>query len=88
MPVHLPQLNRRQFLRRAALLGLTTALTPRAFAQLAAKPRDPDTVFLLSDTHIAADPRTVSHGVNMTDHLAAVGAVSYTHLTLPTNREV
>jgi len=72
MPVCLPQLNRREFLRRAALGGLASVLTPSLFAQLAAKPRDPDAVFFLSDLHIAGNLNTVSHGVNMASQLAAV----------------
>src|SRR5208283_4995845 len=71
MPLHLPQLSRREFLKRAALTGAAAAMAPSVFAELAAKPRDPDMYFFLSDTHIAADAATISHGVNMTDHLAA-----------------
>ena len=72
MPVCLPQLDRREFLKRAALAGLAATLTPSLFAQLAAKPRDLDTVFLLSDAHIPADPATTWHGVDMTAHFTAV----------------
>lgn len=72
MPLHLPQLSRREFLKRAALTGAAAAMAPSVFADLAGKPRDPDTYFFLSDTHIAADAATISHGINMTDHLAAV----------------
>lgn len=34
---------------------------------------DPDLWALLADTHIAADRATVARGINMTDHLIAVG---------------
>jgi len=72
MPIILPQLSRREFLKRAALTGAAAALAPSLFAELAAKPRDLDMVFFLSDTHIAADAATISHGVNMTSNLSAV----------------
>lgn len=71
MPVFLPQLSRREFLKRAALAGAAAAFGPSLFAELAAKPRDPDTFFFLSDAHIAAEAATSAHGVNMTDHLTA-----------------
>ena len=71
MPVYLPQLSRREFLKRAALAGAALALSPSVFAKLSAKPRDPDTFFFLSDTHIAADAATILSDVNMTDHLTA-----------------
>ena len=72
MPATLPQLSRREFLKRAALAGAAGALAPSVFAELAAKPRDPDTFFFLSDTHIAADAKLTHKNVNMADHLAAV----------------
>ena len=72
MPILLPQLSRREFLKRAALAGAAAAFAPSVWAELAAKPRDPDMFFFLSDTHIATDAATVAHGVNMTDHLATV----------------
>lgn len=68
MPIHLPQLTRRDFLKRAALAGLAATLTPGALA----KSRDQDLLAFFSDTHIAADPAEVSRHVNMADHLAAV----------------
>jgi 3',5'-cyclic AMP phosphodiesterase CpdA len=68
----LPQLPRREFLKRAAVAGLAAAWAPSVWAELAAKPRDPDTFFFLSDTHIAAAAALKSHGVNMADQLAAV----------------
>lgn len=46
------------------------ALAPRLLA--ATRQTDADFWALLSDTHIAADPKHISHGVNMTDHLTAV----------------
>jgi predicted phosphodiesterase len=72
MPVSLPQLSRREFLRRAALAGAAVALAPSSQAGLFGKSRDKHTFFFLSDTHIAANPAEVYLNVNMTDHLAAV----------------
>ena len=67
MPLHLPPLTRRDFLRRsiAATAGLLTLPALRAAGA------DPDRWALLSDTHIAADPATISREVNMADHLRA-----------------
>ena len=71
MPVTLPQLSRREFLKRAALTGAAVALAPQAYAGLFGKSRDKHTFALFSDPHIAADATTVSRKVNMADHLAA-----------------
>jgi hypothetical protein len=71
MPILLPQLTRREFLRRAVLAGAGTAFAPAVFAELSAKPRDPDTFFFLADTHLAAAAGTRDLGVNMADQLAA-----------------
>jgi len=71
MPITLPQLSRREFLKRAALAGAAAAFAPLSYADAASKMRDPDTFFFLSDTHIAANPAEVYFKVNMTDNLAA-----------------
>lgn len=71
MPATLPQLSRREFLKRAALAGAVAAVAPASHAGLFGKPRDPHTFFFLSDTHIAGDPALVHSDVNMTGHLAA-----------------
>lgn len=71
MPISLPQLSRREFLKRAALAGAAAALTPEIYAELAAKPRRADTFFFLSDTHIAADTALKHIDVNMAANLAA-----------------
>jgi 3',5'-cyclic-AMP phosphodiesterase len=70
MPVTLPQLSRREFLKRAALAGAGLAALP-AHAGLFGKSRDKSTFFFLSDTHIAADAALQNNGVNMADNLAA-----------------
>lgn len=67
MPIHLPQLTRREFLKRAALAGVAAALAPQALA----KSRDEDMLALFSDTHIAANPAEISRHVNMAEHLTA-----------------
>ena len=69
MPLHLPPITRRAFLRRslAAGAGLLTFPALRAEESNA----DPDRWALLSDTHIAADRTAVLRDVNMTDHLEA-----------------
>ena len=69
MPLHLPPLTRRAFLRRslAAGAGLLTIPALRA----AESDTDPDRWTLLSDTHIAADRALVMRNVNMTEHLEA-----------------
>ena len=72
MPIYLPQLGRREFLKRVALAGAGALFAPAAFAEASAKAGDPDTLFFLSDTHIAADPKTISRQVNMADQLKAV----------------
>ena len=71
MPVILPKLSRREFLKRAALAGAAAAFAPKLYAELSAKPGDPDTFFLISDTHIAADAAAWNRGVNMADNLSA-----------------
>ena len=72
MPIHLPSLSRREFLKRAAVAGAAAALVPCAHAGLFGKSRDRHTFALLSDTHIAEDTAQVSRNVNMAEHLAAV----------------
>jgi 3',5'-cyclic-AMP phosphodiesterase len=72
MPIHLPQLSRREFVKRVALAGAGFALAPGAHAALFGKSRDKHTFALLSDPHIAANAKAVSRNVNMAEHLAAV----------------
>ena len=71
MPVTLPRLSRREFLKRAALAGAGVALAPQAYAGLFGKSRDKHTFAFFSDPHIAADAAVKNSGVNMADHLAA-----------------
>ena len=71
VPVLLPQLTRREFLRRAALAGAAAGLASSGFAKLFGKPRDGNLFVFFSDTHIAVDPGQVFNDVNMADHFAA-----------------
>lgn len=72
MPITLPQLSRRAFLKRAALASAAAALWPRpAGASLFGKSRDRHTVAFFSDTHIAGDVKAVHGGVNMADNFHA-----------------
>jgi hypothetical protein len=75
MPVTLPQLTRREFLKRAALtgvgLGLVELVPPNCHAGLFGKSRDKNTFAFFSDTHIAADATLKHSNVNMADNLAA-----------------
>ena len=72
MPIHLSQISRRNFLKKAALSAAALALVPDVHAGWFGKPRDKNTFVFFSDCHIAADPAAISRGVNMTGNLAAV----------------
>jgi hypothetical protein len=71
MPITLPQISRRNFLKRAALAGAAAALAPQSYAGLFGKSRDKHTFAFFSDTHVAADATLKNSGVNMADNLAA-----------------
>ena len=71
MPVHLSKISRRDFLKRTALSAAALALVPAVRAVDLAKPTDQNTFAFFSDTHIAANPKAIAWGVNMTDHLTA-----------------
>ena len=70
MPVTLPQLSRRAFLKRAALAGAASMLAPYSHAGLFGKSRDEHTFVFLSDSHVAADAKAVFSKVNMADNFA------------------
>jgi 3',5'-cyclic-AMP phosphodiesterase len=76
MPISLPQLSRREFLKRTALAGAALTVAPEIHAGIFGKSRDKNTFFFLSDTHIAANPAEIfakeNIKANMTDQLAAV----------------
>ena len=74
MPVTLPQLTRREFLKRAALAGAgmdSSPSRPESHAGLFGKSRDKHTFAFFSDSHIAADAALKHSNVNMADNLAA-----------------
>jgi Icc protein len=71
MPIHLPPLSRRSFLRRALVAGAGLSAAPELLAAVARR-TDANSWALLADTHIAADSKTVHKAVNMTDNLVAV----------------
>ncbi|MCC6354513.1 MAG: metallophosphoesterase [Verrucomicrobiae bacterium] len=71
MPIHLPRLTRREFLAKTLLVGAGASLAARLHAEQAAA--NPDLWALLADTHIDANRATVARGINMADHLIAVG---------------
>ena len=69
MPITLPGISRRRFLSAAAA-GVATCLARTAWGEDRAC--DPNRFALLSDTHVAADPKMMARGVNMHDNLRAV----------------
>ena len=69
MPITLPQLSRRNFLKRAALAGGAAAVAPQSIAGMFGKSRDKNTFAFFSDAHIAGDMTQTYLNVNMTDHL-------------------
>jgi len=71
MPLYLPQLTRREFLKRAALAGAAFTFAPQGHAGVFGKSRDQHTFAFFADTHIAGDPAQTYYNVNMADHLAA-----------------
>jgi 3',5'-cyclic AMP phosphodiesterase CpdA len=70
MPITLPVLSRREFLTAVALTG-TAAGLPRGLWG-ADSACDPNRFALLSDTHVAADPKTAARGVTMFENLQTV----------------
>lgn len=70
MPIELPPLSRRNFLRRALLTGAGLAFAPQPHAAM--RRTDASSFALLADTHIAADAAKIHRGVNMTGHFNAV----------------
>jgi 3',5'-cyclic-AMP phosphodiesterase len=70
MPVTLPRLSRREFLKRAALAAAAVSLAPRSHAGLFGKWRDRNLFALFSDSHIAADPLQLRNGISMAANFA------------------
>jgi 3',5'-cyclic AMP phosphodiesterase CpdA len=70
MPIHLPSISRREFLKRSLIAGAGLALGPSLRA--AARRVDANSWALLADIHIAADRTKIARGINMTRHLQIV----------------
>ncbi len=70
MPIYLPPISRRAFLRRTVLAATGLALGPRLFAAEATV--DGNFWALFSDPHIAADRALVHNQVNMADNFQRV----------------
>jgi len=70
MPITLPQLSRRAFIKRAVLAGAAATLAPHSYAGWFGKARDKHTVFFLSDAHVAADADSVHGGVNVAENFS------------------
>lgn len=70
MPIYLPPISRRGFLRRTLLAASGLALGPSLFA--AEKHVDENLWALFSDPHIATDQALVHNNVNMADHFKSV----------------
>jgi 3',5'-cyclic AMP phosphodiesterase CpdA len=71
MPIKLPPISRRQFLRRSLLGGLAVGLAHDVFAAKRA-PVDANFFAFLSDTHLAAQREQLGQGINMVDHFEKV----------------
>jgi 3',5'-cyclic AMP phosphodiesterase CpdA len=70
MPVYLPPIPRREFLRRSLLAGAGLLTAPRLLS--AGEAVDPHAWALLADTHIAANPGEVRRGIVMARHFEQV----------------
>src|SRR3954471_203925 len=67
MPIHLPPISRRDFLKRTLAAGAGLALIPELPA--AEWRTDPDSWVLFSDIHISGNRAKEARGINMADHL-------------------
>ena len=70
MPIHLPPLSRRTFLRRSLAAGAGLMCRPQLFA--AGTKTDKNFWAFFSDTHIAADHAQIARQTNMAGNFAAV----------------
>ena len=69
MPIHLPPISRRNFLKRSLLAGAGLTLAPGIFG--ATRRTNAKSWVLFSDVHIAAEATKVARGINMTDNFRA-----------------
>ena len=73
MPILLPPLTRRRFLRGPA--GAVLAAFPTCGLRATEDSRtDPHRYVFLSDTHIMESPTATARGINMADHLRRIVA--------------
>jgi len=68
MPIYLPPISRRDFIKRTLLTAAGAALTPRLSA--ASRHTDPSSWVLMADTHIAGDPEKIARGISMAGHFS------------------
>src|SRR2546423_46539 len=68
MPIHLPPISRRRFLKGTLATGAGLVIAPELFA--AQKNSDPDFWALFSDIHLAGDRHQLGRGINMAGHFA------------------
>jgi len=66
MPIYIPPITRRQFLKSSLAVGASLLLPRRLWAE--DKPADLNTWALLSDSHIAADRAKIAREVNLAEH--------------------
>jgi 3',5'-cyclic AMP phosphodiesterase CpdA len=71
MPITLKAISRRRFLV-TSVAGAAAVCSVRG-AVGKERPADPNRFALLADTHVAGDRLAVARGINMADHLQAVG---------------
>src|SRR3990170_999668 len=70
MPIHLPPVSRREFLRRSLLTGAGLLVAPSLLA--AGENADPHSWALLADAHISSDRAKVQRGIAMAKHFEQV----------------
>lgn len=72
MPVHLPCVSRRHFLKSSLVLGAGSTLFPQKFAFSLGESRSEDVWALISDTHIPGDRTQENGGVNPVNNLVEI----------------
>lgn len=75
MPIILPPISRRQFIKRSLAFGGSALMTSRAMPAAGNEPigLDPNRVALLADTHISADPNLTYPGTKWPGSAVAEG---------------
>jgi 3',5'-cyclic-AMP phosphodiesterase len=70
MPIQLPPISRRNFLKRSLFTTAGFTLAPTMFA--ASRWVNKNSWALMADTHIAADPAKIARQINLTEHFKTV----------------